>query len=238
MKRSYVLWQCVVVGAIGLSGCVDAGATLQILRNQAPEEGCSVSSSATGDFLARGRIESDANEGYLFTPLIENRAEKSGMAERVVFINGANVDLKFTGDFFSESEISGFKDEGLARFKHSLSGSIAPGALAPLSFEVIPKGMLEAIDAKLAEGESTQVFAEVEILGSLDGGDVDSSVFRYPIEVCKGCLRNDLGSCELLGDEEIRTGGSCQPFQDGITDCCTDATDSLVCPAKKPAVPE
>ena len=240
MKKWYSAWprlsaQCVLVGAFGLSACADGGDTIQILRNQLPQAGCVVPDSDTGTFLPRGRIESTAADGYLFTPLVENRAVQNAAAERTVFVNGANVDLKFSGDLFSDGEIKAFNDAGLTRFKQSFSGSIRAGGLASFAFEVLPKGLLEEIDSRLGVGEFAQVIAEVEVLGSLDGGEIESNLFSYPIQVCKGCLLQNLGSCDALISDDVNTGGVCQALQDGLLDCCTDAEGAQVCPAQKPA---
>ena len=227
--------QGLLVSALGLSACVDGGDTIQVLRNQLPQAGCLVPDSATATFMPRGRIESSAAGGYLFTPLIENRAVPNAAADRNVFVDGANVDLKFSDDLFSEAEIKAFNDSGLARFKQSFSGSIPAGGLASFAFEVLPKGLLDEIDNRLADGQSTQVVAQVEVLGTLDGGDIESNLFSYPIQVCKGCLIQNLGSCESIISEEINTGGVCQALQDGILDCCTDAEGGLVCGDQIPA---
>ena len=114
----------------------------------------------------------------------------------------------------------------------SVPVNIPAGGLASFAFEVLPKGLLDEIDNRLADGQSTQVVAQVEVLGTLDGSDVESNLFSYPIEVCKGCLIQNLGSCESIISEEINTGGVCQALQDGILDCCTNAEGALVCPAQ------
>ncbi len=230
MKRSYMPWQCILASAIGLSACVDAGATIQVLRNQQPEDGCSVPASKASTFLPRGRIEATADAGYLFTPLVENVAVSSDQAARTVFVDGANIDLVFTGGHFSEAEIAALGDE-LTHFRQSFSGSIPAGTVASFAFEVISKDVLEALEAKLDDGDFEQVIAEVQIVGSIDGSTVKSNVFNYPIDVCKGCLVTDLGLCTDIGDQEINSGGVCQDQQDAPLDCCTKSNGDVICPA-------
>lgn len=235
MKQRYIPWHLVLGGLVAAqAGCVDAADPLRILRNQSPDPGCIVSDSTSGIFLPRGQIDVAAASGYLFTPVVTNEAESTTTVDRLVFLEGANVDLLFTDpDFYSEGELSTFKDEGLTYFIQPFSGSIEAGGSAGFAFEVIPKALLDNIAGKLGEGESTQIIAAVEMVGEINGNEVSSNVFKYPIQVCNGCLTNVLGSCDALPEGEIRTGGTCQALQDGVVDCCTEADGSLTCPAVK-----
>ena len=229
----HMSWKIAAAGLLALQvGCVDAGSSIQILRNQAPDEGCVVPTSETALFYSRGVIDVAATRGYLFTPLIKNLAVTSATADRTAFVEGANVDLVFATDLYSEAELSSLKEQGLSFFRQSFSGNIDPGGVASFAFEIIPKGMLDSLAGKISAGETTQVVAEVEVIGRQAGGDVSSSVFRYPIDVCNGCLVNNLGSCSTLESDATNTGGACQSLQDGIVDCCDD-NGTQVCPAIK-----
>lgn len=227
MKRTYIPWQLAVAGALAIQvGCVDADASIRILRNQAPENGCEIPADDGADFLPRGIIDTEAESGYLFTPLVENRGIISAEAERLFFIEGANVDL------FFQNGITPPSDEAQVRFRQPLSGSIPAGELATFAFEIVQKPVLEDLAGQLGDGESTLVEVDIEILGEIDGGDASSNLFTYPVDVCKGCLTNVIGSCDALPSVQVRTGGSCQLLQDGVVDCCTDSEGGLVCPAE------
>jgi len=230
--QNYIPWSVLVLGALTTqSGCVDAGETLRILRNQEPSGACEVSDSAGDAFLSSGIIDVQASAGYLFTPLVENRAVASGVNERLVFVDAAIVDLKFANGFYSDAEVSALDAAGLAKFRQPFSGSIPAGGVSSFAFEVIPKDMLDDMASKLAEGEITRVIADVEIRGTLDGADVASPTFTYPIEVCNGCLTQVIGTCDALPAGDVQIGGACQELQDGVLECCTGADGSLVCPA-------
>jgi len=242
MKHSIPL-QFILCSAflVPLSGCVDAGDPVVILRNLAPGEDCVTVPEQTADFISRGIIDVTnvgTSSGYLFTPLIQNLAVASENRSSLFFVSGANVDLGFLDGLFDATEIAQFKAEGNSRFVQEFSGSVEPGGLGTFVFEIIPRGMLMAISDKLALGESTRVLAKVELAGELNGGNTSSQIFTYPVDVCKGCLANDLGSCDQVSlTTEVRPGGMCQPLQDGIVDCCTRGED-LLCPAPKSAAPE
>ncbi len=234
MMKNYTLLAALAAAFTTQAGCVDAGESLRILRNQAPTEGCTVSPSSV-EFLPSGVIDVAANNGYLFTPIVENRATASEPGQRLAFVDGADVNLKFTEGFYDAGRITSLADEGLSRFHQPFSGSIDAGGSSTFLFEVITWPMLQDMAPKLAAGESTRVTVEVEIKGTIDGSSVGSPTFTYPIVVCNGCLSNVLGSCASVTQVDIRTGGMCQTLQDGVEDCCTDTGGGLVCPAVAPA---
>lgn len=242
MKRSTIPLSLILASAFVAPsiGCVDAADTIVILKNQQPGTDCVVTATESAPFFSRGQIDVvDPSQltGYLFTPVIQNLAAFNEGTNTYFFIEGANVDLEFTKDFFSEAEVEQFKTEGNSRFVQEFSGSVAPGAVEVLNFEIVPAAMLTALAAKLQPGDTTRVVAKVEVIGELGGGDTSSQKFSYPIDVCNGCLSNNLGSCdELALDITVRPGGSCQPLQDGNVDCCT-ADGSLVCPAISTVIP-
>ncbi len=66
------------------------------------------------------------------------------------------------------------------------------------------------------------------MFGDLDGSDVESDPFIYPVEVCNGCMLIDNGDCAGLGDdfEGAQGGNPCNPLQDVPVDCCTSGGDA------------
>lgn len=229
--QNYIPLSMLVVGAFStLPSCVDAGESLRILRNQAPEDGCSVPGDQGAAFLSQGIIDVGADTGYIFTPLVENRAVANGSTDRRVFVDAAVVRLSFDDRTLNAATISAIEAANLDFFRQPFSGSIEAGGTGAFAFEVISKQALDLISDGLLD-TTTRVTAEIEIRGEVDGSDVASPTFTYPIEVCNGCLTNDLGSCSALPNVEIRTGGTCQTQQDGFVDCCTNSAGTSVCPA-------
>jgi hypothetical protein len=215
-----------LVAALATStGCADQGdESLMILGNTQPGNDCQLSNSATM-FQTRGRIDTQAVTGYLFTPLVSNRATRtqSQMVSRVAFIEGANVDLSFPGG-------GDPGNSSLTSFAQPFSGSISPnGGQSTFAFEIIPKATLDAMG--LASGEIVQVIADVQVYGTMDGNDIDSNTFHYPIDVCNGCLYQNLGDCTALPEGYMGTeGGKCQALQDGVLECCNSG-GTEICPA-------
>jgi hypothetical protein len=216
------------------SGCTDAGTSFFIVQNQVPEPGCVIPSTLTANFLSRGRIEVAADAGYLFTPVVQSQVTDSatGQATRILFVEGADVTLRFQNGLYSESEISALNQNGLSNFRQAFSGSLFPGGTTSFGFEIIPQAMLDGLGGKLGAGETTVVTAEVVMFARLDGGTVEAEPFNYPVEVCDGCLLADRGACaELSPDFVASTGGTCQTLQDFPLDCCTSSEGAQVCPA-------
>lgn len=233
--QNYIPLSMLVVSAFAIqSGCVDAGETLRILRNQEPTGLCVVADDESSAFLSSGLIDVTADTGYIFTPLVENRAVGDVETDRRVFIDGAVVRLRFAQDFFDDATINRLEAEGLSYFTQPFSGSIVSNGFGAFRFEIIPRVVLEEMQGNLGAGEFTRITAEVEMRGTIDGKDVTSPTFNYPIEVCNGCLTRDLGPCAALTTDDIQTGGACQEKQDGFVDCCTGTDNSLVCPAVAP----
>jgi hypothetical protein len=75
------------------------------------------------------------------------------------------------------------------------------------------------------------VLANVEAFGDLQGTEIVADPYQYPVTICNDCVVNNLGACSALPVGTIaRTGNPCNPFQDGIVDCC-EGTNGPVCPA-------
>lgn len=232
MKQSQVPWRILLAGVLSTTvGCAAEGAeSIQILRNQAPGDECVIPTDTGGEFQPRGRIDVAAGSGYLFTPLVQSNVEPSESAGRWIFVEGADVSLEFVG---ANAPSGDFGD--LLNFRSLFSGSIEPGGVSTFAFDVVPKQLLSQLTVNV--DDPLQVVASIELVGTLDGSDVESNTFNYPVEICNGCLTNVLGACLGLDESiDIRLGGVCQTLQDGVIDCCTDDAGGLVCPAV-PIVP-
>lgn len=228
-------------GLAGLGACVDTGvgAPLRILGNVAPADGCVVDSGSM-TFQDDGVIDASSPFGYVFTPSVRNdltAAEGEPISPKTIYITHARVQLAFYDPDFEDIT----SDESLLDFRVPIGGSIEPnGGRGGFSFEITPPELLQLIEARLPAPTMdnpfprTAIDAQIQIFGTRGGGggEEDSNVFRYPIEVCIGCLENDMGACmSLPAGFQARTGGACNVLQDGVVDCCDNF---MVCPAAEP----
>lgn len=234
------------ITALALGGCVDnnADSGLTLLRNIAPSSGCVLAADST-DFRSSGRIQSDSGRGYLFTPIARNDleiADGEPTSQKTVFVEGAHVTVGFyDADLFTSDEQAQFREDALTRFAVPTSGAIDPGGgTATFGFEIVPAELIELIDAKLTDTQPSQLLdVTVELYGSRAGSSIESNTFRYPVEVCKGCVVENVGRCvDLPTDFAGGTGGACNALQDGVLACCTGPNNEDVCPAVPATTPE
>jgi hypothetical protein len=219
-------------------GCAAQGdEVIQILQNQAPEDGCEVPGSPTSTYIGSGIIDTGASLGYLLHPVVKNNASSQGgtrTAQRTVVVQGASVSIDFVDiTLFSDAETLALDAAGFLGFRVPTTVSILPdGATAALRAEIVAPGLLDALAAKLAPGQSTLLSTTTTVYGEMSGGSVESQPFGYSIEVCNGCMRRDLGACSSVpSGYEASPGGQCNLLQDIALDCCTNSSGAQICPA-------
>ena len=238
MTRTVGIASIALAGLVMAMGCVANrdDAPLIILFNQAPADGCTTSPSKTALARGSGFIDANAPLGYLFTPVVQNTAStRNGSvddATRFALIEGANIRVEASGPN-SDAFLGNLAASNLLEFSQRFSFTVFPDdGLASLGFEILPPQFLASLRSDLGAGEVAEFDVRIELFGRMGGGVMQSNEFIYPVSVCNGCLVNNLGPCDA-GLMVTRTGGTCQPLQDGgIVDCCTAAAGGLVCPAQ------
>lgn len=231
-----------LTAVLALAACANTGDEgMIVLNNTATADSCVLMGTAGQPFTSHGQIYAKSPNGYLLTPLIQSRVVKTDsvdVSQRTIFITGANVDLKVedvqiqhADGSYSTGSASIPGDQ--AQFAALFSGSLPPEGTANVGFEVIRPQTLHAIltssGATDTDKLSAEVLATVTILGKLNGDNVSATPFQYPVSVCTGCVVVDNGTCPMTVASP-RTGNACNPYQDGMVDCCKDASGSLVCP--------
>jgi hypothetical protein len=139
---------------------------------------------------------------------------------------------------FTEAERTALAMSAVTKFRSLFSAPLAPnGGLSTATFDLIPTAAVREIQRKAGTVPAgarlhAQVVATATIYGQLGGGEVESLPFVYPVTVCNDCVVNVGKACaETPASFMPRPGNPCNPFQDGVVDCCTDAAGALVCPA-------
>jgi hypothetical protein len=227
MSRKALVATLTAFLGIGLSACTNADGAIFILQNQVAGTGCTISATL-GSFQPRGTIDVQATQGYLFNPLVQNNASSSTTNNRVALIEGAEVELSLP----SAPELDGI-DSSLLKFTQRFSGSIQPGGgLTSFSFVIISKDLLDLLAAGTTDGRLVTVQAKIKIFGTIGGGDVESNAYNYTIDVCDGCMKQNVGMCtDLSADFTASEGGACNLLQDTILECCTKSDSTELCPA-------
>jgi hypothetical protein len=214
MVRTYVL---AGLAALGTACSADSG-EMVILSNQVPAASCVLSAAPGGRAKRRRQLHPPSEVGDVFTPVEPSNLGEAGSPDKLIFLDGADVTL---------DQVTADGDATVAEFGVPFAGSIAARGTIGVGFEVTPRGI----------GEGDYV-AHIQIRGTLDGGDVSSQVFDYPIRVSQADYEQSLGACDLLeeGYVGVIDGNACNPLQDGFVECCTDG-DDLICPAVGPEPP-
>lgn len=234
MRTRYVA----VALAVSLAACADdTGGGLVIRQNLAPPEtGCIFQPEATSPYFARGTISMFSPSPYVMTPLIESRiTAMDGMeSQRTVLVRGARVDLRIEGATADNASIDITAADfpaGSLKFTSLFSAPVAPnGGLSVGDFDLVPTAVIAELRSRFGNmrNVNVQLVGAIKVYGDLGGDEVESDSFEYPVTVCTDCIVNNIGECP--SPDTVRTGNPCNPFQDGIVDCCTQA-NGLLCPA-------
>jgi len=231
-----------LTSALILVGCASQGDEGMIVLNNTAVAGssCMLTGDATQPFVSHGQIYAGATRGYTLTPLIQSRVT-IGMTEgaqdllqKTISLRGADVQLTVKATEILENGVytTSSTERALPGFSVLFSGSLPPSGTVNVGFEVLTAAQIQNIVVTSGAAPSAtlraEVLAEVTIHGDLGGDDVEASPFFFPISVCTDCVVNNLGTCPILTTP--RTGNACNPFQDGVLDCCTSGTE-LICPA-------
>lgn len=223
------------------AACVDSGDEgMYVLNNTAVGNTCVLTGSPDQPFISHGTIHYLSPRAYLLTPLIQSRIVASETdtddAQKTIQLRGADVTLtmKALSIERSNGSIETMQtDTQIGQFSTLFSGAITPGGSVNVGVDIIPPSILRSIaqmsGANLeTDGFNAEVLATVVIKGELNGSSIEATPYLYPVSVCNNCVVVNLGACPLTVTP--RTGNACNPFQDGVVDCCVDESGNLVCP--------
>ena len=211
-----------------------------ITKNVAVGDACSFDASESSPFLAHGTFSIHSNASYQLHPQMKSRVVAgAGQTDaRTIILRGARVELDFADtSLFSASELTDLRSQGITRFETLFTAPLPPGGIADGDVDLIPVSVLDRIIAKrpevLGTGAAsfrTEVIARVTVFGDMSGSEVTSQEFQYPVTICNDCVANVLGTCPLPTGTTVRQGNACNPYQDGVVDCCASGND-VICPA-------
>lgn len=232
-----------IASLLALIACADNRSVI-IVRNIEPSDSCMVSPTTDVSVL-RGFLDvtpvlpnGQFNSGYVMTPEIRNPTAAPSVTPtrpgnpsgHIFFIQGIDIQVLAGPDAASETAVTALQAAGLANRTIRLGGSIEPSSTAALAFEVIDAQMLDALQGAVTI--PAQVVVRIVAFGEMDGSDLESQSFDYPITLCDGCLIFNLGPCAGLPEGvTIPSGGTCGPVQDGALACCQRDSGQTICPA-------
>ena len=221
-------------------GCGGPSGTFYVVQNQVPGSGCTIPGTEGALYLGQGTLDvrASAGTGYLLFPLLKNDlpAEGGGGTEpNRIALDGFDIDLKIIEGPAAALEVWGAvaadpATAALLRYREAWSGTVAPsGGTTGAAVTVFPAEAARLLrEADALSNTSARFEVRVRATGRTLTGGVKSDAFTYPLRVCDGCLINSISACP--GRAPVLQGGTCNPGQDALVDCCTDGAD-LICPA-------
>ena len=208
---------------LALAGCAENSASLVIVQNQAPEDGCDASNDVADNFLSHGILDVGAAR-YGITPqyivwlVLENNlqstVESHGIELNQVEITEAHIELSLAqagGDLGSE----------FTKFADYTFVTIPPDESRSVQVNVIPPNVAQRLT--VAEGQFIEAVARVQIIGERGGTEIASNTVKFPITLCYGCLVENIGPCDTATfPDTIEEGHTCNLSQDEFLHCCQD----------------
>ena len=219
-----------------LVACVSSGDEgMYIVKNIAVTDSCSLSASPDTPFRSKGLIHYSSTASYLFTPLVQSRFMSSTDSDdisRTVQMRRADVTL--TVKAYSVGLQTRQADMVLPTFSSLFSGALPPGGFVSLAFDIVtPSHIATIMTASGGNPEvddiSAEILAEITVRGVVNDDDVASSPYIYPVTICTECVFLNAGTCPIATP---RLGNPCNPYQDGVVDCCQESDGTFTCPAR------
>jgi hypothetical protein len=240
---------CVLLLALAVvhAGCGEE-ARFFIVQNQVPAEGCVVPGAKSDVYRGEGHIDvslvSDERAfAYRLFPLLQNGLPSSGggmggpQPNRLV-IKGFRVTVELEPGAPAEARqvFDALAADATSRrflsYEEPWSGTLDPGDSKAAGVGVFPGEIARRLrDTGYFDGDGTRLLraaVRVRALATRPAGDLESPEFRYPLQLCQGCLMAFGGSCPL--PRRVHAGNACNIAQDEPVDCCTDG-GRMRCPA-------
>ncbi|MBS1123825.1 MAG: hypothetical protein H6Q90_6053 [Deltaproteobacteria bacterium] len=244
----------IILTSLGVGCAADSGDESFIIRSNvaAPTEGtCEFTPDVNAQALSRGQLSLFSKNPYVLHALFQSRivAPEGKESQRTVFLKGADVSVVVGPIEMIDAEGNVTTDaveETLPGFQSVFTGALNPnGGLLVAEFDVVPLAALASIRARA--GGAVTIHAQVQTtatpFGDYYGAELRGAPFQFPVTVCNDCVVSpvvdDQGApvnCPLVMGTVPRLGNPCNPYQDGIVDCCND-TGGPVCPAPVSILP-
>ena len=225
--RLLVTWALALGGIVAGDACTAPNEqTLVIAEVFAPTTAvtgggaCGAGTSQVASGLLDVTLAQGFHSGYLLFPSalnkqIANAPFNRGIETNQVIIDTARIDITPFGGAALSPDCTSF-DENVYAY-------VRPAESVAVPVELIPSACVSKLTAP--DGSSVQV--SMQFVGTSNNNTVKSNTMKFTVNLCKGCLQNNVGACCM----PAVNFGLCNPGQDAPIDCCTNGTGQTVCPA-------
>lgn len=186
------------VGVLGGTvGCAADPTAFIILQNSLPEveEGaipgeivCSLNPMLSAPSIPNGFLDLESPQAYTFSPLLRGGLpeDENSVTRRHIMLKGADVFLAPGPSQDSIDLIASVPPDHLRRTTLT-SGTIPPGdTFFAMSYPLIDT--TQALELSDRTSGPVQIVARTQVFGTVDGNDVVSDFFEYPITLCRDCV--------------------------------------------------
>ena len=218
--RRWINGLLVVCFTVGLGSCADGDPALAIQFHGVPDANCLLSES-TDTFRPFGVYDLRAVGPYVFSGIVaaqlQSRASDVQIDPNALYLEGYEVELQDLDG--NRLEFAGLENPYFVRTTGVIEPVTSPGsvALGIATATIIRDSYQSTLLSFLSPGSGQlySIIAELRVSGETQGGiRTTSRPFRYPIELCYGCLDD----CNRAGE------GACLPGQDDYYYCSSMAT--------------
>jgi hypothetical protein len=218
--------------AVASGGCANNDLSLSILQVSAVSTPtCTAPATIGSTQVSNGLLDTQAGLGYRAALLIRNNLQSRIPAAGGIEYNAIQVEGVFvTLELPANAAAALTKDEKSFQWP-AAAGRLDPAALSGVFVQPIPSQIVMKLDSFAASGDLT-VIAEMRPFGKQGGSDITGGAYRYPIQLCHGCLHTDaVPACPLPKVTVISSG--CFFWQDNGATCC-NAGGGLLCGSQAP----
>lgn len=227
---------------LAVGGCGAQPGELVFVQNQVPERGCVIPATLgkiyRGDgILDVSLVDDGALSGYELFPLLQNNLRHLGrpVEPNRLVVRGFHVEVWL--DQAPPAIASMFpSDQPMEKYDERWAGTVEPGGgLLATAMNAFPAELARKIRAtKALETQPfMSAFLKVTALATkVDGTEIKSDPFRYPLRICQGCLVTGVRPCPAV---PTALGNECNIAQDNAVDCCV-ADNRLICPSIPPTM--
>jgi hypothetical protein len=216
-----------------------------IVQNQVPGEGCTIPGGRSTVYRSDGRLDvglvgDQSVSAYDIYPLMQNDlpavSDQGAPQPNRLTMKGFHVEIDLAADSPAparqvfDAVAADPNLRGLLAYDEATSGTLEPGGNLASGVSAFPGELARRLRDSGVFNSFPRVRATIRVraLAHGQGGDMQSTEFRYPLEICEGCMVAVRGSCPL---EKLENPGNfCRLSQDDLVDCCTDS-GRLRCPA-------
>ena len=236
-RRANRWWSAAAVAAIALVACARNEQSMFIRQVVAPPiaagtSGCTYTAEASQSQLSSGVVDYGLRDTYRAVFLVGNQLKAQASVEQVraessrLLIEGAEV------------HVFDAKENEIRSFTRLATGTIDPGDGSTPGYGTVAVDVLDgasirdaAADIK-SRSETRRLIVKVSLFGhTLGGTGVETNVYQFPIDVCKGCLVSFVNAPDDPSTPGPDCKGTVTASGDAIAPCVVGQDQVVSCTA-------